>query len=138
MQNLSGIMSITDVFSIYIPALTLLLINYFGFSTNLNILFYSFITTTPYRLGSWTVDKTMLAFFPCFLWNYSNYVNGKSQITSLLTTKIMPDELSLRRWSRENLIGPAVPNGYNYCEYVNLTLYFCYICYRSFLMMSPR
>lgn len=135
---LTGIISITDKFNKYIPALILLLIKSLGFSTNFYILWYSFVTTTPNRLGSSTVAKTIEAAFPWALWNLISSANGKSQIISLLRTNIIYWSLLLRRTSSENLRGPAVPRASGYWAKVSFILYFYSISIKSFLIISPK
>lgn len=81
-------------------------------------------TITPNLLGSYTVAKTIVAYFLDFEWQSMSYWRGKSQIISLLKTKNFPLSLSFLRISSASLIGPAVPNASFSLTKVILVLYF--------------
>jgi hypothetical protein len=84
----------TFLLRMYIPALILLLMNYFGFYTKRRILLFSSVTTTPNLLGSLTVAKTIDAVLLRLLWKSSNFCRGYSHSTSLLNTKKISVEVS--------------------------------------------
>ena len=116
MQNLYGIRSMTFLFSMYMPALILLLMNYFGFYTKLMILLFSSVTTTPNLLGSLTVAKMIEAILLWLLWKSNNFCKGYSQRTSLLNTKKISVVVSFFMMFSANLKGPAVPKASYYLE----------------------
>jgi len=63
----------TFLLRMYIPALILLLMNYFGFYTNLVILLFESVTTTPNLLGYLTVASTIVAILLWLWWNWRSF-----------------------------------------------------------------